>query len=90
MAPQMRYAARNYQFPCQGNGIVGKGGGRGGEGNKGGQQNWCSPQSVVGGFFCFFVLGIFSWIFGEQIKVAGNAPAGPLTSEQMAKRADGK
>ena len=74
-----RSVARNYQFPCQGNEIVGKGGGRGGEGNQGGRQNWCSRQSVVGGFFRFFALGIFIWNFWEQKKVAGNSPAGPLS-----------
>ena len=78
-----RSVARNYQFPCQGNEIVGKGGVRGGEGSQGGQQNWCSRQSVVGGFFRFFALGIFSWNFWERKKVAGNSPAGPLIQEML-------
>jgi hypothetical protein len=74
-----RSLARNYRFPCQGNEIVDKGGGRGWDGNQGGRQNWCSRQSVVSGFFRFFPLGIFSWNFWERKKMAGNSPAGPLS-----------
>ena len=73
-----RSVARNYQFPRQGNEIVGKGGGRGGEGNKGGRQNWCSRQSVAGDFFVFFALGIFSWNFWEQKKWRGTHLLDPL------------
>ena len=48
-----RSVVRNYQFPCQGNEIVGKVWGREGKGNKGGQQNWSPHQSVT---LCFFLV----------------------------------
>ena len=73
-----RSVARNNQFPCEGNEIVGKGGGRGGEGNEGGRQNWCSRQSVVGGFFRFFAHRIFCWNFWEQKKLRGTLLLDPL------------
>ena len=73
-----RSVARNNQFPCEGNEIVGKGGGRGGERNEGGRQNWCSRQSVVSGFFSVSRAGFFVGIFGSEKKLRGTLLLDPL------------
>ena len=75
-----RSVARNNQFPCEGNEIVGKGGGRGGERNEGGRQNWCSRQSVVSGFFSVSRAGFFVGIFGSEKKLRGTLLLDPLAS----------
>jgi len=85
-----RSVARNNQFPCEGNEIVGKGGGRGGERNEGGRQNWCSRQSVVSGFFSVSRAGFFVGIFGSEKKLRGTLLLDPLSQTRSTDFARGR
>ena len=72
-----RSVARNYQFPCQGNEIVGKGGGRGGGGTKVADKIGAPVSLLLVAFFGFSRSGFLAGILGVK-KMAGNSPAGPL------------
>ena len=83
MAPQMRYAVASQEITnslVKGMKLLARVGGGEGRGTKVVNKIGAPVSLLLVVFFLFFALGIFSWNFWEQKKVAGNSTAGPLTT----------